>query len=196
MARAGEGAGLSALLWLLALQPLWWQNHGHDVVAISSSFTAASSTSWLLSISSSPSFPMPLQLWADLQQMCDWKWGITVLHGLFFSCINPPSYAAVMQEEQPLPYAELKLIRFWNIICRSKISADKWKAVLCTAVTFSKQEAQICSIITSFYEANKLYFITFSGVYFFTFNMMKHEDVEEVYVYLMHNGNTVFSLYR
>lgn len=34
-----------------------------------------------------------------------------------------------------------------------------------------------------------------NGVYFFTFNMMKHEDVEEVYVYLMHNGNTVFSLY-
>ncbi|XP_048360123.1 complement C1q tumor necrosis factor-related protein 3 isoform X1 [Sphaerodactylus townsendi] len=33
------------------------------------------------------------------------------------------------------------------------------------------------------------------GVYFFTFNMMKHEDVEDVYVYLMHNGNTVFSLY-
>lgn len=26
--------------------------------------------------------------------------------------------------------------------------------------------------------------------------MMKHEDVEEVYVYLMHNGNTVFSMYR
>lgn len=36
----------------------------------------------------------------------------------------------------------------------------------------------------------------FSGVYFFTFSMMKHEDVEEVYVYLMHNGNTVFSMYR
>lgn len=35
-----------------------------------------------------------------------------------------------------------------------------------------------------------------SGVYFFTFSMMKHEDVEEVYVYLMHNGNTVFSMYR
>lgn len=34
------------------------------------------------------------------------------------------------------------------------------------------------------------------GVYFFTFSMMKHEDVEEVYVYLMHNGNTVFSMYR
>ncbi|XP_029766756.1 complement C1q tumor necrosis factor-related protein 3 isoform X7 [Terrapene carolina triunguis] len=34
-----------------------------------------------------------------------------------------------------------------------------------------------------------------NGVYFFTFSMMKHEDVEEVYVYLMHNGNTVFSLY-
>ncbi|KAG8131189.1 hypothetical protein E2320_017749 [Naja naja] len=34
-----------------------------------------------------------------------------------------------------------------------------------------------------------------NGVYFFSFNMMKHEDVEEVYVYLMHNGNTVFSLY-
>ncbi|XP_033035199.1 complement C1q tumor necrosis factor-related protein 3 isoform X5 [Trachypithecus francoisi] len=34
-----------------------------------------------------------------------------------------------------------------------------------------------------------------SGVYFFTFSMMKHEDVEEVYVYLMHNGNTVFSMY-
>lgn len=36
----------------------------------------------------------------------------------------------------------------------------------------------------------------FPGVYFFTFSMMKHEDVEEVYVYLMHNGNTVFSMYR
>ncbi|XP_060092074.1 complement C1q tumor necrosis factor-related protein 3 isoform X2 [Heteronotia binoei] len=34
-----------------------------------------------------------------------------------------------------------------------------------------------------------------NGVYFFTFSMMKHEDVEEVYVYLMHNGNTVFSLF-
>ncbi|XP_038599980.1 complement C1q tumor necrosis factor-related protein 3 [Tachyglossus aculeatus] len=34
-----------------------------------------------------------------------------------------------------------------------------------------------------------------TGVYFFTFSMMKHEDVEEVFVYLMHNGNTVFSLY-
>ncbi|XP_068958522.1 complement C1q tumor necrosis factor-related protein 3 isoform X2 [Petaurus breviceps papuanus] len=34
-----------------------------------------------------------------------------------------------------------------------------------------------------------------TGVYFFTFSMMKHEDVEEVYVYLMHNGNTVFSMY-
>ena len=33
-------------------------------------------------------------------------------------------------------------------------------------------------------------------MYFFTFSMMKHEDVEEVYVYLMHNGNTVFSMYR
>ncbi|XP_042639007.1 complement C1q tumor necrosis factor-related protein 3 [Orycteropus afer afer] len=33
------------------------------------------------------------------------------------------------------------------------------------------------------------------SVYFFTFSMMKHEDVEEVYVYLMHNGNTVFSMY-
>lgn len=79
---------------------------------------------------------------------------------------------------------------------QKQISLDKWKTVLSTAVMFSKQEAQICSIIISFYEANKLYFITFSGVYFFTFNMMKHEDVEEVYVYLMHNGNTVFSLYR
>lgn len=101
-----------------------------------------------------------------------------------------------MQEKQHLPYAELKLIRFWNAISRNKISADNWKAVLSTAVMVSKQEAQMCSIITSFYEANKLFFITFSGVYFFTFNMMKHEDVEEVYVYLMHNGNTVFSLYR
>jgi len=49
---------------------------------------------------------------------------------------------------------------------------------------------------TSLYKANALYLVIFSGVYFFTFNMMKHEDVEEVYVYLMHNGNTVFSLYR
>lgn len=39
-------------------------------------------------------------------------------------------------------------------------------------------------------------YLSFSGVYFFTFSMMKHEDVEEVYVYLMHNGNTVFSMYR
>ena len=39
-------------------------------------------------------------------------------------------------------------------------------------------------------------YLPFSGVYFFTFSMMKHEDVEEVYVYLMHNGNTVFSMYR
>uniref|UniRef100_A0A8D0RQZ5 C1q and TNF related 3 n=1 Tax=Sus scrofa TaxID=9823 RepID=A0A8D0RQZ5_PIG len=38
-------------------------------------------------------------------------------------------------------------------------------------------------------------YLPFSGVYFFTFSMMKHEDVEEVYVYLMHNGNTVFSMY-
>lgn len=38
--------------------------------------------------------------------------------------------------------------------------------------------------------------LPFPGVYFFTFSMMKHEDVEEVYVYLMHNGNTVFSMYR
>lgn len=38
--------------------------------------------------------------------------------------------------------------------------------------------------------------LSFPGVYFFTFSMMKHEDVEEVYVYLMHNGNTVFSMYR
>lgn len=61
---------------------------------------------------------------------------------------------------------------------------------------FSKQEAQVCGMITSLYEENTLYLVIFSGVYFFTFNMMKHEDVEEVYVYLMHNGNTVFSLYR
>lgn len=39
-------------------------------------------------------------------------------------------------------------------------------------------------------------YLPFLGVYFFTFSMMKHEDVEEVYVYLMHNGNTVFSMYR
>ncbi|XP_012873984.1 PREDICTED: complement C1q tumor necrosis factor-related protein 3 [Dipodomys ordii] len=39
------------------------------------------------------------------------------------------------------------------------------------------------------------FFKCFEGVYFFTFSMMKHEDVEEVYVYLMHNGNTVFSMY-
>lgn len=162
--------------------------------ASSSRFPVASSC--LLSIFSYPSSPMPVQLWADTQEMCGWKWGITVLHGLFFSCINSPSYAAVVQEEQALPYAELKLIRFWNTISRSKISAGNWKAVLSTAVMFSKQEAQICSMITSLYKTNKLYFITFSGVYFFTFNMMKHEDVEEVYVYLMHNGNTVFSLYR
>lgn len=61
---------------------------------------------------------------------------------------------------------------------------------------FSKQEAQACSVTTSVYEENLLYLVILSGVYFFTFNMMKHEDVEEVYVYLMHNGNTVFSLYR
>ncbi|KAG2465673.1 complement C1q tumor necrosis factor-related protein 3-like isoform X2 [Polypterus senegalus] len=34
-----------------------------------------------------------------------------------------------------------------------------------------------------------------TGVYFFAFSMMKHEDVEEVYVYLMHNGNTVITLH-
>ena len=39
-------------------------------------------------------------------------------------------------------------------------------------------------------------YLPLPGVYFFTFSMMKHEDVEEVYVYLMHNGNTVFSMYR
>lgn len=43
---------------------------------------------------------------------------------------------------------------------------------------------------------NVIEHLPFSGVYFFTFSMMKHEDVEEVYVYLMHNGNTVFSMYR
>uniref|UniRef100_A0A669QLK8 C1q domain-containing protein n=1 Tax=Phasianus colchicus TaxID=9054 RepID=A0A669QLK8_PHACC len=56
-----------------------------------------------------------------------------------------------------------------------------------------QQEVVVCSVATSFYEENISVII--SGVYFFTFNMMKHEDVEEVYVYLMHNGNTVFSLY-
>ncbi|XP_053304122.1 complement C1q tumor necrosis factor-related protein 3 isoform X2 [Spea bombifrons] len=34
-----------------------------------------------------------------------------------------------------------------------------------------------------------------TGVYFFTFNMLKHEEVEDVYVYLMHNGNTIVSMY-
>ncbi|XP_048384196.1 complement C1q tumor necrosis factor-related protein 3-like isoform X1 [Stegostoma tigrinum] len=34
-----------------------------------------------------------------------------------------------------------------------------------------------------------------TGVYFFIFNMMKHEDVEETSVYLMHNGNVVISMY-
>ncbi|KAM4708365.1 complement C1q tumor necrosis factor-related protein 3 isoform 2-T2 [Discoglossus pictus] len=34
-----------------------------------------------------------------------------------------------------------------------------------------------------------------TGVYFFTFSMLKHEEVEDVYVYLMHNGNTIVSMY-
>lgn len=34
-----------------------------------------------------------------------------------------------------------------------------------------------------------------TGVYFFTFSMMKHEEVDEVYVYLMHNGNTIISMH-
>ncbi|XP_069076719.1 complement C1q tumor necrosis factor-related protein 3 isoform X2 [Pleurodeles waltl] len=34
-----------------------------------------------------------------------------------------------------------------------------------------------------------------AGVYFFTFSMMKHEEVDEVYVYLMHNGNTIISMH-
>nr|XP_033785110.1 complement C1q tumor necrosis factor-related protein 3 [Geotrypetes seraphini] len=34
-----------------------------------------------------------------------------------------------------------------------------------------------------------------TGVYFFTFSMLKHEDVDDVYVYLMHNGNTMISMY-
>ncbi|OCU02614.1 complement C1q tumor necrosis factor-related protein 3-like [Xenopus laevis] len=34
-----------------------------------------------------------------------------------------------------------------------------------------------------------------TGIYFFTFNMLKHEEVEDVYVYLMHNGNTIVSMY-
>ncbi|XP_043926155.1 complement C1q tumor necrosis factor-related protein 3 [Protopterus annectens] len=34
-----------------------------------------------------------------------------------------------------------------------------------------------------------------AGVYFFTFSMLKHEDVEEVFVYLMHNGNTIISMH-
>ncbi|XP_053557167.1 complement C1q tumor necrosis factor-related protein 3 [Bombina bombina] len=34
-----------------------------------------------------------------------------------------------------------------------------------------------------------------TGVYYFTFYMLKHEEVEDVYVYLMHNGNTIVSMY-
>ncbi|XP_069778859.1 complement C1q tumor necrosis factor-related protein 3-like [Narcine bancroftii] len=34
-----------------------------------------------------------------------------------------------------------------------------------------------------------------AGVYFFIFNMMKHEDVEETTVYLMHNGNAIITMY-
>ncbi|XP_069602078.1 complement C1q tumor necrosis factor-related protein 3 isoform X2 [Ranitomeya imitator] len=34
-----------------------------------------------------------------------------------------------------------------------------------------------------------------AGVYFFTFSMLKHEEVEDVYVYLMHNGNTIVSMF-
>ena len=49
-----------------------------------------------------------------------------------------------------------------------------------------------CSIVNTNVDS----YLPLSGVYFFTFSMMKHEDVEEVYVYLMHNGNTVFSMYR
>lgn len=39
-------------------------------------------------------------------------------------------------------------------------------------------------------------YLFFLGVYFFIFSMMKYEDVEEVYVYFMYNGNIVFSMYR
>uniref|UniRef100_A0A8C5LWU0 C1q and TNF related 3 n=1 Tax=Leptobrachium leishanense TaxID=445787 RepID=A0A8C5LWU0_9ANUR len=34
-----------------------------------------------------------------------------------------------------------------------------------------------------------------TGVYFFTFHMLKHEEVDDVYVYLMHNGNSIVSMY-
>ncbi|XP_032888486.1 complement C1q tumor necrosis factor-related protein 3 isoform X1 [Amblyraja radiata] len=34
-----------------------------------------------------------------------------------------------------------------------------------------------------------------AGVYFFIFNMMKHEDVEETTVYLMHNGNAIITMF-
>ncbi|XP_069483200.1 complement C1q tumor necrosis factor-related protein 3 isoform X2 [Ambystoma mexicanum] len=34
-----------------------------------------------------------------------------------------------------------------------------------------------------------------TGVYFFTFSMLKHEEVAEVYVYLMHNGNIIISMH-
>ncbi|XP_075431915.1 complement C1q tumor necrosis factor-related protein 3 isoform X2 [Ascaphus truei] len=34
-----------------------------------------------------------------------------------------------------------------------------------------------------------------TGAYFFTFTMLKHEEVDDVYVYLMHNGNTIVSMY-
>ncbi|XP_041436535.1 complement C1q tumor necrosis factor-related protein 3-like [Xenopus laevis] len=34
-----------------------------------------------------------------------------------------------------------------------------------------------------------------TGIYFFTFSILKHEEVEDVYVYLMHNGNTIVSMY-
>ncbi|XP_042196397.1 complement C1q tumor necrosis factor-related protein 3 isoform X2 [Callorhinchus milii] len=33
------------------------------------------------------------------------------------------------------------------------------------------------------------------GVYFFIFNMMKHEDVADTSVFLMHNGNAVITVY-
>lgn len=90
MARAGEGARPSALR-PLALQPLWWDNHGLHVAASAAS-QLPPPPPCLQSLSSSPSSLMPVQPWAGLQQMCGWKWGITFFPELFLHCINPPSY--------------------------------------------------------------------------------------------------------
>ncbi|XP_032809307.1 complement C1q tumor necrosis factor-related protein 3 isoform X1 [Petromyzon marinus] len=61
-----------------------------------------------------------------------------------------------------------------------------------SGIIFSSVEANLGNyfdIITGRFNA------PVTGVYYFTFNMLKHEDVEETVVYLMHNGNTVITLF-